>query len=200
MDLRSPAIISDLAAGSGGTFMTSDFKIDWGYITRAVELAADLYKKGVIPETYLRWGAEDTITYMQQGRAAMAIAPFGRYVNFNDPAKSQVAGQVVSIAMPASKEAGGKAAAVKTEYWAMVIPKHSDSKKLAWDFIRTVSSPVNTVRGALNGNGPVRPSAYVNPEYSKTVPYAAAEEAALKVARVPFPGFENAARNRGYLR
>jgi len=194
LDLRSPAIISDLAAGRGGTFMSDDFKIDWPGITSAVEAAADLYKKGILPETYLRWGAEDTITYMQQGRAAMAIAPFGRHVNFNDPAKSQVAGKVVSIALPTSRTMGGGAAAVKTEYWAMVIPKRSDGKQLAWEFIRNASTPENTIRGALNGNGPVRPSAYKDARIAQLVPYAPAEEAALKVARSPFPGFEESSR------
>ena len=89
---------------------------------------------------------------------------------------------------------GGGAAAVKTEYWAMVIPKRSDGKQLAWEFIRNASTPENTIRGALNGNGPVRPSAYKDARIAQLVPYAPAEEAALKVARSPFPGFEESSR------
>mgnify|MGYP000987440701 CR=1 FL=1 len=41
---------------------------------------------------------------------------------------------------------------------------------------------------------PVRASAYKNAEFASKIPYAAAEAATLKVARVPIPAFDNAAK------
>jgi multiple sugar transport system substrate-binding protein len=76
----------------------------------------------------------------------------------------------------------------------MLIPKNSDNKDLAWDYIRNAVSPENTIRAAVNGNGPVRPSAYSDQRVKDKVPYAAAEQAVLAVARPPVPGFGNSAK------
>lgn len=198
LDNRSPAILVDLArAAANGDFLTSDFKLmaNSPAMVDAVQLVADFYNEGVLPEAFLNFKTEDVITYMQQERAAMAISPFGRYNNFNDPKQSQAAGHVISVPLPASANLKGFAVApVRTEFWAMVIPKHSDNKDLAWEFIRMGSTPENTIKAAVNGNGPIRPSAYNDPRVQKLVPYAAAEQAALAVARPGLPGFEESAR------
>ena len=47
---------------------------------------------------------------------------------------------------------------------------------------------------ALTGNGPVRLSVLADPRYVATAPYAEVEAAALRVARPPLPGWENASR------
>ncbi len=65
---------------------------------------------------------------------------------------------------------------------------------MAWDFIQFVASKDNTVRAALNGNGPVRLSAYEDPRVQAIVPYADAEAQALGNARIVVPGFENGAK------
>lgn len=198
LDYRSPTMITDLArAKANGDFLTQDFqlKANSPEMVEAVETIAALYEDGVIPQAFINFKTEDVITYMQQGRAAMAISPFSRYNNFNNPEQSQVAGDVVSIAMPASETLEGfEVAPVRTEFWAMVIPQNSDNKEQAWDLIRTLSSPENTIRAAVNGNGPVRPSAYQDDRVKELVSYADHEKAALAVARPPLPGFENAAQ------
>ena len=57
---------------------------------------------------------------------------------------------------PAGGPDGRKSTAM-TEIWSIAIPKNAKNKELAWDLIRELSSPENTIRAALNGNGPVRP-------------------------------------------
>jgi multiple sugar transport system substrate-binding protein len=65
---------------------------------------------------------------------------------------------------------------------------------LTWSLIKHLTSKENTIKAALNGNGPVRASSYKDARFAGNVPYAAAEAATLKVARVPIPAFDNAAR------
>ena len=85
-------------------------------------------------------------------------------------------------------------APAKTEFWAMCIPKSARNKAIAWSLIKELSSKENTLKAALNGNGPVRASTYKDARFAGNVPYAAAEAATLKVARVPIPAFDNAAK------
>ncbi|MBF0279165.1 MAG: extracellular solute-binding protein [SAR324 cluster bacterium] len=198
LDYRSPAILTDFArAMNNGDFLTPDFELKANSpdMIGAVEEVVKLFKEGVLPEAFLNFKTEDVITYMQQERAAMAISPFGRYRNFNDAKKSKAAGKIISIAVPKSEKLEGfNVAPIRTEFWAMLIPKNSDNKDLAWDYIRNSVSPENTIRAAVNGNGPIRPSAYADQRVKDLVPYASDEQAALSVARPPLPGFTNSAR------
>lgn len=198
LDFRSPAILVDFArAAANGDFLTSDFKLmaNSPAMVEAVQLVADLFNEGVIPEAFLNFKTEDVITYMQQKRAAMAISPFGRYRNFNNAEQSAAAGEIISVPLPASESLQGfDVAPVRTEFWAMVIPKNSDNKDKAWEFVRNAVSPENTIKAAVNGNGPVRPSAYADQRVIDLVPYAASEQKVLSVARPPLPGFDESAR------
>lgn len=198
LDDRTPTTITDIArAQSNGEFLTSDFQLSANSpeMITAVQTVEDLYNDGVLPETYLSFLTEDVITFMQQGRGAMAISPFGRNKNYNNPDESQYPGKIISIPLPASENLSDfKVAPVRTEFWAMFIPKNSDDKDLAWDFIRNASSPENTIKAALNGNGPVRPSAYDDPRMGERLSYAEAEQTVLAVARPPLPGWDNSAR------
>jgi multiple sugar transport system substrate-binding protein len=51
-----------------------------------------------------------------------------------------------------------------------------------------------TLGAALNGNGPVRNSTYEDAGFRTQVAYAEEERRVLKVARVPLPAFDEAAR------
>lgn len=200
LDDRTPTAITDIArAQADGEFLTPafDLRADSPEMIAAVQTVKELYDEGVLPDTYLSFLTEDAITFMQQGRGAMAISPFGRNKNYNNPDESQYAGKIVSIPLPASETLTGfDVAPVRTEFWAMFIPKNSDDKDLAWDFIRMASSPENTIKSALNGNGPVRPSAYDDPRMGELLPYAEAEQKALAVARPPLPGWTDSARTQ----
>ena len=81
-----------------------------------------------------------------------------------------------------------------TEIWSMAIPKNSKQKELAWDLIRELSSKENTVRIALNGNGPVRPAAYDDERLKKQLAYTVEESKAIQHALVVPSGVQRLAR------
>jgi multiple sugar transport system substrate-binding protein len=163
---------------------------------RAVTVLRDFYKTGVLPRSFTRFSMEETINHMTQGRAAMAISAFGRYAPFNDAQKSKFPGAIDVVPVPIAESLRGRfaVAPAKTEFWAFVIPKNARHKALAWDLVRHFTSKENTVRAAINGNGPCRASAYADPRYRDALPYAAAEATVLAVARPPLPGWDNAAK------
>ncbi len=198
LDERAPTHITDIArAQSNGDFLTPDFELlaNSPEMIAAVQTVKELFDEGVLPDNFLNFQTEDAITLMQQGRGVMAISPFGRNRNFNNPAESMFAGDIISIPVPASETlADFDAAPVRTEFWAMFIPQNSANPELSWDFIRHASTTENTIRGALNGNGPVRPSAYDDPRMGELISYAESEQRVLAVARPPLPGWRNSAR------
>jgi multiple sugar transport system substrate-binding protein len=146
---------------------------------KGLKVMAELYKEGVLPTNYASLTIDEVIGAVQQGRAAMAIDPFARYTVYNNPQASKYPGAVNVVMLPAQN--GGTAL---TEIWSAAIPKNSKNKELAWDLVRELSSPANTVRIALNGNGPVRPAAYQDAELKKRLPYTAEEAKAIAAALV----------------
>ena len=64
----------------------------------------------------------------------------------------------------------------------MGIPRNARDKQLAWSLIKELSSVENTIRAAVNGNGPVRMSAYDDPRVRALVPYAEMERRVLPTA------------------
>lgn len=198
LDGVQPSNVINLARCWNGDFITSDFKIavDQPPMVKAVTLVKQLYDKGVLPKAITTFVTEDLITWMQQGRGAMAISPFGRFRNFNDPKASKFPDKFKVKALPISRDLADsfKVAPAKTDIWAAAIPANGGKPELAWSFIRHISSPDATVRGALNGNGPVRAAAYDDPRVRELVPYWQAEAAAIPTARTALPGFEQAAK------
>jgi multiple sugar transport system substrate-binding protein len=191
--------IIDIVRAFGGEFISPDLKIHANEegMVKAVSLIAELYQEGAMPRESIGFTTEDASTYMQQGRAAMSIDPFSRYTALNDPKKSTVAGQIDVAPLYL---ADGSVVPGKTEIWSLAIPKNAPHKELAWKFIKLLSSPEGTIDGAVNGNGPVRPSAYEDARVQAAIPYWQTESAAVKVARVPLPGFAEAARVDDMLR
>jgi len=108
------------------------------------------------------------------------------------------------VPVSASLKSRYPVAPAKVEYWGMVIPKNSKRKELAWRFMkamltkdaRTGPLPFKAIFSvaSLDGNGPVRASTYDDAGFRAAVPYADAERNVLKVARVPLPAFDEAAR------
>jgi multiple sugar transport system substrate-binding protein len=185
-----PSGIVDLMRAFGGDFITSDYKFvaDSPASVKVVTLLRDMFKKGVLPRNVFTFKTEEVITMMQQGRAAMTNQPFGRYFNYNDAKQSKFPGEFKVTTIPA---AGGGIAPAKTSVWAMAIPANSKNKQLAWTLIKELSSKKATIAQAINGNGPVRVSAYKDEGVRKLVPYADDEAAVLQTARSTVPGFEN---------
>ncbi len=152
----------------------------------------DLFVARALPRNLPTLRQDEVITQMQTGRAAMCHFAFGRYFAFNDPGKSQYPGKIVSVPPPASRALGDGAIVGTTEFWSFVIPRNARNKDLAWAFVRAMSTREAVIRAALNGNGPVRASAYEDSRVKAAVPYAAAEARVLAVARPPLPAFDRA--------
>ncbi|MBM3547978.1 MAG: extracellular solute-binding protein [Alphaproteobacteria bacterium] len=185
-----PSGIVDLMRAFGGDFITSDYKFvaDSPASIKVVTLLRDFFRKGIFPKNVFTFKTEEVITMMQQGRAAMTNQPFGRFFNYNDAKQSKFPGEFKVTTIPA---AGGGIAPAKTSVWGMAIPANSKNKQLAWTLIKELSSKKATVAQAINGNGPVRVSAYKDEGVRKLVPYADDEAAVLQTARSTVPGFEN---------
>jgi multiple sugar transport system substrate-binding protein len=194
LNMEDPATPIDWIRGFGGDFITDDYKVvvDQPGAVRCVAMLRDLVQKNVIPRNIMSLKNEDINTYMQQGRAAMTNNPFGRFTLHNDPRASRFPGKIDAIPLPLG--ADGNPIAAKTSVWAMYIPRNARNKALSWSFIKHLSAPESTVLAALNGNGPVRPSAYDDPRVRAALPYAEAERIALSTARLVVPSFENAGR------
>jgi multiple sugar transport system substrate-binding protein len=162
----------------------------------AVSLVRDWFRRGVLPRNVMTFKTEEVITAMQQGRAALTNQPFGRLVNYNHPQQSRFPGEIAVRPLPMMASVAGAGALVpaKTSVWAMTIPRNSRDKDAAWALIREISGKENTIRAALNGNGPVRLSAYDDPRVRELVPYAAMERAVLPIAGLTLPGFADAGR------
>jgi len=194
MNFDDPATPIDWIRGYGGDFITSDYKIviDQPAAVRGVTMLCDLYKKGVLPKNSMNLKTEDVTTFMQQGRGAMTNNPFNRYLAYNDAKASKYPGKIAVVALPLGVD--GKPMPAKTSVWAMAIPKNGRNKDKAWSLVRYLSLPENTIAETLNGNGPVRPSAYEDAKVKALIPYAAAEKQALASARLVVPGFANNAK------
>ena len=192
--MEDPSTPIDWVRGFGGDFITADYRVvvDQPPAIRAMTVMRELFRKGVMPRNVMTMKTEDIITYMQQGRGAMTNQPFSRTFNYNDAKASKFAGQFDVVPLPRGID--GQPMAAKTSVWGIAIPRNARRKDLSWSLIRHLSAPESTVLEAMNGNGPVRPSAYADPRVQKVVPYAALEAAALKGARLVVPGFANVAK------
>lgn len=194
LNMEDPATPVDWIRGFGGDFITDDYKviIDRPEAVRCVTMLRELVQKNVLPRNSMNLKNEDINTMMQQGRGAMANNPFGRYTVHNNPQASRFPGRIDAIPLPLAVDGGPLPA--KTSVWALCIPKNARDKALSWSFIKHLSSSENTILAALNGNGPVRPSAYEDPRVKQSLPYAEAERIALRTARLVVPSFANAGR------
>lgn len=194
INLDDPSTPIDWVRGFGGEFITGDYKVvvDQPGAVRAVTVLRDLFRKGVMPRNVTNLKTEDLITFMQQGRAVLANQPFGRHLNYNDPKASKYPGKIAVGELPLGVD--GRPIPAKTSVWAMAIPRNGRNKGLAWSLVKHLSLPGSTVSEALNGNGPVRASAYADPRVQAVVPWAAAEAKALATARLVVPGFANSAK------
>jgi multiple sugar transport system substrate-binding protein len=158
---------------------------------RMFAILREMFQRGTLPRNWPGLPQEETFTQIQQGRAAMVYSLFGRYQDFNDPQRSRVAGKIKVVPAVASASVRERVPVVATsEFWSLAIPRNGTDKQLAWSLIRTLSSRDGTLRQALNGNGPIRASAYADPRFIAMTPYAATEARVLPYARPPMPAFD----------
>jgi multiple sugar transport system substrate-binding protein len=204
LDGPGPSQMIDLARMWDGDFVTPDLqlRVEEPAMLRALATLRALFEEGVLPRTFPRFSTEQVTTAMQQGRAAFAISPISRHAALNNPAASRYPGRIHVVAVPAAAEIAARfpVAPVKSEVWSLAIPRNARNRAAAIRALRQIGSADASLRAALNGNGPVRLSTLTDARYAASVPWAEAEAAALRVARAPLPGFENAARAEDIFR
>jgi len=166
-------------------------------LTRAYAALADLYAAGALPSNFTAMGIDQITQGMWQGRIAMAVQPFNRYLTYNDAASSDFAGAIDVAAFPAA-EGQASPYVARTTVWSAVIPANSQNKDLACELVRQLADPENVVLMTLNGNGPVRTDAYLDQRVIDSIPYAEAEQQAVMNAQfviAPFDGIGRAQDN-----
>lgn len=190
--------VIDIARAWDGEFITPDMRCvaNERPMVNAITLLRELFVAGAFPRNFAGISTEEVNVWMQNGRAALIINSMGRNRIYNDPQRSQFPGKIRTTTIPVSRELAGKfdVAPAKVEFWGMAIPRASRNKERAWSLMKEMLSRESTLKAALNGNGPVRNSTYDDARIRARVPYADAERAVLKVARVPMPAFDQAAR------
>ncbi len=190
--------VIDLARAWDGDFITPDFRVvaNEPPMLNAIRTLRELFLAGAFPRNFATIQSEDVNTWVQQGRAAMALNSMGRNRIYNDPQRSRFPGEIRTIAVPISATLKSRfdVAPAKVEFWGMVVPRNARRKDLSWSFIKAMVSKQATLSAALNGNGPVRASTYEDARFRETVPYADEERRVLTVARIPMPAFDEAAR------
>ena len=190
--------VIDIARAWDGEFITPDLRVvaDQKPMVDAITMLREFYLAGAFPKNFVAIQNEDVNVWMQTGRAAMNFAGMGRTQIYNDPAKSQFPGRIKTGPIPVAKALLGKyeVAPAKVEFWGMALMKNSKNKDAAWELIRAMASKESTVMAAINGNGPVRASAYADPRVKAKLPYADDERRVLLVARAPMPAFDNSTR------
>ena len=192
-----------LARGWDGDFITLDYKCvanEYGFL-KAVQELTKLYQDGYYPKAFPTLANTDTDTWIPQGRVGLYFSTGGRTHRFNNPDQSKFPGKIKIAPVPVSKEFSSKYDVAPTtfEFWSLAIPKNAKNKDLAWDFIRFLSSPDSTLREALNGNGPVRKSAYESEQLQQKMSYWKAELDGMKAGRVPVPGFADSGKAEDLL-
>lgn len=204
LDGPGPSQMIDLARMWDGDFVTADLqlRVEEPGMVRALGLLRTLYDEGVLPRTFPRFTTEQVTTNMQQGRAVYAISPISRHTALNNPAASRYPGKIAVAAVPSAPELVARypVAPVKSEIWALTLPRNGRNRDAAVRALRGLGGADASLRAALNGNGPVRLSTLNDARYSAAVPWAAVEAAALRDARPPLPGWENAARAEDIFR
>jgi multiple sugar transport system substrate-binding protein len=190
--------VIDIARAWDGDFVTADFRCvaDQPPMVNAIRLLRELFEAGAFPRNFATLQAEDVNTWMQTGRAAMALTGMSRNRIYNDPARGRFAGKIRTVAVPISATLKDRfdVAPAKVEFWGMAIPRNAKRKDVSWAFIKTLLTRQATLDMALGGNGPVRASTYEDARLKEAVSYAEEERRVLRVARVPLPAFDEAAR------
>jgi multiple sugar transport system substrate-binding protein len=162
-------------------------------MVRTLQTLRDLYNEGVLPTNTTSIGLDENITQMRTGVSAMTIQPFARLAALNDPGTSQYPGKLKPLAIPASPDSAKEYAAT-TVFWSAGVPRNSENKELACNFIRTIISEEGTIRAAQNGNGPMRISAYDDARVAARSEYSSIEQAALRDSEPPLPASSNSGR------
>lgn len=175
--------------------ITTDYKSNLTHpdVIKIVQAFSDLYKAGALPENFTALTNADVIALFQDNRAAFTKKD-PDYINRLFKAGSLEKSDIGYIQFPPQASDLTKWDGVvpqETFQWVMAVPKGSQHKEEAWDFIRFMSSKDAVINEALSGNTPPRISTFADPRYIAKVPYAAEQLEMFKMGRSMFPAFDN---------
>ena len=111
---------------------------------------------------------DELATYLLQGAAMSSINWPNWVATFEDPEQSRVSGQIKHTRIPNGTKAGSS----EIGHWMLGITKESDSKQVAFDFIKFATSREQIKKAALGaGNPPVRFSVFTDTELTSQDAY-----------------------------
>ena len=128
--------------------------------------SAELYiraLKNAAPPGALSFNLDDAFRVMSQGKAFSMITYNWMLAQLNDPSKSKVAGKVGLAPMPGGIGLNGG--------WGGAIPKNSQHKEEAWEFIKWVESFEIAKKRALMGGAPTRFDIFTDEDVVKKYPW-----------------------------
>ena len=179
----------------GGDYISKDFRsrLTSPEVLDSLRIYRDLFAAGAMPDNFTALTNADTLTLFQSGRVAFYTAGPDYLTRLAKPGvvEPQDVGHMNVPPLKKDLAKWGGASPSGTFQWAMSIPKGSQRKDAAWDFIRFMSSKDAVLNMALSGNGPVRTSTFEDPRYKKRVPTIGGMLIMLKYGYPMFPAFEN---------
>lgn len=158
----------------------------------AMTFLRDLYADGVIPPDFAQLEDVDWQNLFCEGLVGMIFHGDSYYVRLSDPEQCGNAGDGWFSYIPAAESMAQEVAPAKIAFWGAGIPLNSpdENKELAYEFLRFFASPDAQLAMALNGNGPVRASTYLEPAFAQNIAYAEVDATMLPYSRPHLPAFE----------
>ena len=179
----------------GGDYISKDFesRLTSPEVLAALRMYQRFAEEGALPDNFTALTNADTVSLFQNNRVAFFTSGPDYLYRIAQPGVVEVEDIGFMNTPPLRKDLDkwNGAAPTATFQWAMNIPKGSQNKELAWEFIRFMSSKDAVLNMALSGNGPVRASTFENPVYSSRAPYLEGMQIMLKLGYPLFPAFEN---------
>lgn len=129
---------------------------------KATELYIRALKNATSPGA-LAFNLDDSFRLMSQGEAFSMISYNWMVSQLNNPESSKIAGSVALAPMPGGTGLNGG--------WGWAIPKNSQHKEEAWEFIKWVESFVIAKTRALMGGAPTRYDVFTDEEVVKKYPW-----------------------------
>jgi ABC-type glycerol-3-phosphate transport system substrate-binding protein len=157
-------IFTSFLRAFGGDYFDENMKpvLDSPEAIAAAEYYAEILQNYGFPGP-ANVGWEETLTNMEQGNVAMIIDATVFGGPLEDPEQSVVAGNVGYAMVPEGP--AGRAPALSA--WGMFIPKDSENKEAAWQFIQWATSADVQLRSAILGprSDVTRKSVWENQEF-----------------------------------
>ena len=191
--------VIDLARAWDGDFITPDFKCvaDQPPMLNAIKLLRALFEAGSLPPQFRNALAGGRQRLDADGSGRDEPAEHGPQSHLQRSAEVQISRQDQDGCRAGFEDAGGSLHR-RSGQGRILGTRHPEERQAQGSGLefhqghglqrRQRSRPRSTA------TVPVRASTYADAAFSKTVPYAAEELKVLKVARVPLPAFDEAAR------